>query len=150
MFDLKIPFNYVFDDSKISCRFKLDSYVTFIIGDSSTGKTFILKRIQRVIKEKSLRSKVKTNISIDKTFVCLDEHDIKEIAGLEGCIIFIDRFDMLNNAELEKMINSNKNLFVIMYRGGKCGIRTNLDNIKELTSSKSNSGRLTFELKRVL
>lgn len=110
------PIIFKLKNEEISIKLILNSRVTFIEGDSSTGKTYIFKKIYGIIKEPVLKSEYRYNFNPDKVYVCLNEVDLTYIYNKVNCIIFIDRFDFFLSDKLLNFVNTSNNIFVLSSR----------------------------------
>lgn len=134
---MEFPFTFKYSDSEMDCKIEFNGYIVLICGDSGTGKTYICNRIYAALREESLQSFIKSNISIKNIEVSLDGTNIENIYSKRNSVIFLDRVDMYLNRKLEQFINenNNNNLFVLMYRGRESSIRVRLTDMFKLKYS---------------
>lgn len=109
------PIIFKLENEEISIKLILNSRVTFIEGDSSTGKTYIFKKIYGIIKEPVLKLEYRYNFNLEKVYVCLNEADLTYIYiyNKVNSIIFIDRFDFFLSDKLLNFVNNSNNIFVL-------------------------------------
>lgn len=66
---MNFPIEFKFSDSKINVNITLQSMVTLICEDSTTGKTLIAKHIHADVQETAIRDAVKCSIDLNKVYV---------------------------------------------------------------------------------
>ena len=135
---MKYPFTYKFEEGNLSIELEIESGVTLISGDSSTGKTFICEQIKGVIIEKSLRHEVNCNFPLDDTIVISNEIEFKKAMKSTNKLIFLDKVAMYDSPELADFINKRRNTFIVMYRKMKNKFNILQREIKELNYKVEN------------
>lgn len=102
---------------KFTIDIGINSLVSIITGDSSTGKTFMLTMMQ-ILKEVGQDKIIESNIDLDDIIICSNQKDIKNLLrdtdNTIGKTIFIDRYDINYSSELNDFIETSSNRFVIM------------------------------------
>lgn len=133
------PIIFKLENEKISIKLILNSKITFIEGDSSTGKTYIFKKIYGIIKEPVLKAEYRYNFNTEKVYVCLNEADLIYMYNKVNCIIFIDRFDFFLNDKLLNFVNNSNNIFVLSSRVYDIDIKCSQNDIWYIESYKNNN-----------
>lgn len=117
--------------------FLLETNVTFIVGDSGTGKSAVFSFLQELAAE-------------DKRIRCFNYLDQKKnykstIRQSKGKLFIIDNADILLDDALRWHIATDgQNQYIIIGRN-PTGLMLNQDEIMEL-SSQTKEGRTTFKL----
>lgn len=100
-----------------SVNLELNSLINVGIGDSSTGKTFLIKQLD-ALKNLGTSKLVSSNIDLSDIVICLNKRDIDLLLKIQDELhektIFIDRYDIFATDKLNKLILSGRNRFVIM------------------------------------
>lgn len=118
--------------------FILEANVTFIVGDSGTGKSAVFSFLQELAAE-------------NKTFKCYNYLDKKAgyktaIKNAKGKLFVIDNADILLDDALRWYIATDgQNQYVLIGRN-PTGLLLEQEDIMEL-SSKTNNGKTVFTLK---
>lgn len=103
--------------NKVSMQLEIDERITFIGGDSGTGKTFIIDALIDAIKNPDI---VKSEgLILDRVKVCEDEDVVCSIPDIKGNIIFLDRYDSYSEKTKEliwKKMAMKDNTWVLMSR----------------------------------
>ena len=86
----------------------LEERLTFIGGDSGTGKTLFVKALQDLVLNPDLAEI--QGIGIDKFMVCLNEQQLPNILNCKNKIIIIDRYDIYSKKSKEQIWNKMSNL----------------------------------------
>lgn len=133
------PIIFKLESEETSIKLILNSRTTFIEGDSSTGKTYILKKIYGLIKEPVLREEYSYNFNTEKVYVCLNEADLTYIYNIVNSIIFIDRFDFFLSDKLLNFVNNSNNIFVLISRIYDIDIKCSQNDIWYIESYKKNN-----------
>ena len=98
-------------------QLEIDERITFIGGDSGTGKTFIIDALIDAIKNPDI---VKSEgLILDRVKVCEDEDVVCSIPDIKGNIIFLDRYDSYSEKTKEliwKKMAMKDNTWVLMSR----------------------------------
>lgn len=96
---------------------ELNSLISVVTGNSSTGKTFLVKMIE-LARENNGAAVIKSNININDIITCRTENDIEVLLykkdTLKGKTIFIDRYDYFHSEELNNFILSAANRIILM------------------------------------
>ena len=118
--------------------FILEANVTFIVGDSGTGKSAVFSFLQELAAE-------------NKTIKCYNYLDKKTsykaaIKNTKGKLIIIDNADILLDDDMRWHIATDgKNQYILIGRN-PTGLMLNQEDIMEL-SSKTDNGKTVFKLK---
>ena len=118
--------------------FILEANVTFIVGDSGTGKSAVFSFLQELAAE-------------NKTIKCYNYLDKKTsykaaIKKTKGKLIIIDNADILLDDDMRWHIATDgKNQYILIGRN-PTGLMLNQEDIMEL-SSKTDNGKTVFKLK---
>lgn len=118
--------------------FTLEANVTFIVGDSGTGKSAVFSFLQEMAAE-------------NKTIKCYNYLDKKTsykaaIKKTKGKLIIIDNADILLDDDMRWYIATDgKNQYILIGRN-PTGLMLNHDDIMEL-KSESRDGKTIFTLK---
>lgn len=104
-------------DNNILMALEIDERVTFIGGDSGTGKTFIIEALIDATKNPDLvRAK---GLKLNRIKVCTNEDAIYGISNVKGNIIFLDRYDNYSEKAKEliwRQMAKQDNTWVLMSR----------------------------------
>lgn len=133
------PIIFKLESEEISIKLILNSRITFIEGDSSTGKTYILKKISGIIKEPVLKAEYNYNFNTEKVYVCLNGADLTYMYNIVNSIIFIDRFDFFLSDKLLNFVNNSNNIFVLISRIYDIDIKCSQNDIWYIESYKKNN-----------
>ena len=118
--------------------FVLEANVTFIVGDSGTGKSAVFSFLQELAAE-------------NRTIKCYNYLDKKTgyktaIKNAKGKLIIIDNADiLLDDAMRWHIATDGKNQYILIGRN-PTGLLLEQEDIMEL-SSKTNNGKTVFTLK---
>ncbi len=118
--------------------FVLEANVTFIVGDSGTGKSAVFSFLQELAAE-------------NKAIKCYNYLDKKTgyksaIKNAKGKLLIIDNADILLDDDMRWHIATDgKNQYILIGRNPS-GLMLNQEDIMEL-SSKTDNGRTLFTLK---
>ena len=118
--------------------FSLEANVTFIIGDSGTGKSAVFSFLQELAAE-------------DKRIRCLNYLDQKKkyrntIKQSKGKLFIIDNADILLDDDMRwHIVTDSQNQYIIIGRN-PTGLMLNMDEIMELCS-QTKDGKTLFQLK---
>ena len=118
--------------------FTLEANVTFIVGDSGTGKSAVFSFLQELAAE-------------NKAIKCYNYLDKKTsyksaIKNTKGKLIIIDNADILLDDDMRWHIATDgKNQYILIGRN-PTGLMLNQEDIMEL-SSKTDNGKTVFKLK---
>ena len=118
--------------------FVLEANVTFIVGDSGTGKSAVFSFLQELAAE-------------NRTIKCYNYLDKKTgyktaIKNAKGKLIIIDNADILLDDDMRWHIATDgKNQYILIGRN-PTGLMLNQEDIMEL-SSKTDNGKTVFTLK---
>ena len=118
--------------------FILEANVTFIVGDSGTGKSAVFSFLQELAAE-------------NKTIKCYNYLDKKTsykaaIKNTKGKLIIIDNAEILRDDDMRWHIATDgKNQYILIGRN-PTGLMLNQEDIMEL-SSKTDNGKTVFKLK---
>lgn len=118
--------------------FVLEANVTFIVGDSGTGKSAVFSFLQELAAE-------------NRAIKCYNYLDKKTgyktaIKNAKGKLIIIDNADILLDDDMRWHIATDgKNQYILIGRN-PTGLMLNQEDIMEL-SSRTNNGKTVFTLK---
>lgn len=87
--------NIHLDLGNIIIDFNLRNRITFIGGNSGTGKTYIISLLKEYKRNKDMI--LKSNFNIDNMIFLEDESDISQLFSCNKNLIFVDRFDIYSN-----------------------------------------------------
>lgn len=128
--------------------FDIDDRITFIGGDSGTGKTFTIDALIDAVKNPDI-SNIKKSI-LDRIIVCKDEENLQSIRGCSGKIIFLDRYDIFSEkakAIMQEEMIRRDNTWIIMTRRPdftiNCGFSSN--SYKTLKTYTNDNGVQVIE-----
>ena len=118
--------------------FILEANVTFIVGDSGTGKSAVFSFLQELAAE-------------NKTIKCYNYLDKKTgyksaIKRANGKLFIIDNADILLDDDMRWYIATDWNNQYILIGRNPTGLMLNQEDIMEL-SSKTDNGKTVFKLK---
>ena len=95
----------------------LTERITFIAGDSGTGKTYIVDALDDISKNPDI-AKIE-GIKPEQIVILKDSNDVHKLSNTAGKIVFIDRYDIYTNEAKKKVwkaLSSNQGIFIIMSR----------------------------------
>lgn len=121
-----------YEDDVLCISLQLDSYKTFILGNSSTGKSFMANRLHAVKQSEGLQASAKVSFNWDRFYVCLDSRDLADMYELTDSIILLDRLDFYIDEKLSAFIRNSNNIFILISRSGVDGVNTTYENLKVL------------------
>lgn len=146
--------SYINYKSKMGIILKLliQDRITFILGDSGVGKTFLIDVLKDA--KKSPYSMKETNLPLDKLVIIDDSLNISVLNDVKnGSVVFIDKYDSFRleekEAVLKKMANTDAT-WIIMTRNPIFPVSLGVSNTsyKEL-KTKVNGNDKIFELFKV-
>lgn len=111
-----MPKDFIFKNQYVDILFPIRTNITVINGDSGSGKTYMFRYLQLAKKNAELGLDMYCNFDWGKVQIVLNEESLNLIYGLEHSIIFIDRFDILENEKLLSFIANSPNIFVLCAR----------------------------------
>lgn len=126
--------------TSFNVNFKIDNNITFIKGDSGTGKSAVFSFIEELAAEQ-------------KNIKCYNYLDLKTgyktaIKKSKNKLLVIDNADLLLDDKMREYIARDKNnQYIIIGRNPK-GLRLNYDEICELRNTK-NGEITTFSLEQM-
>lgn len=131
-------------DNKVLMILEIDERITFIGGDSGTGKTFIIEALMDATKNPDI---VKSEgLILDRIKVCASEDTTYSISNIKGNIIFLDRYDNYSE-ETKKLIwkkmAKQDNTWVLMSRNPDIPKNYGFSekSYKELKTKKASNGK---------
>lgn len=133
--------------NKVSMQLEIDERITFIGGDSGTGKTFIIDALIDAIKNPDI---VKSEgLILDRVKVCEDEDVVCSIPDIKGNIIFLDRYDSYSEKTKEliwKKMAMKDNTWVLMSRNPDIPENYGFSqkSYKELKTKKTNGKTVIY------
>ena len=133
-----------YEDENIRISIRLDSFKTFILGGSASGKTYFSEKLYKMKKYANLRQNIKLSIAWENLYVCLNEKDVDGVYSVRNSIIILDRLDFYMNEQLINFINDSNNIFILITRYGVPGVDTTHKNFKVL-KLKTSGTKLLLE-----
>lgn len=124
-----------YKDDNMQIEMTLTGSINILTGDSGTGKSYIVKKLQTQLKEKALWQFTKSTIPMSKISICTSADDLDRIYKLQGQFIIFDRFDLYANEQLIEFINTQKNVVLLISRKGYKNIRIIRQQLLVLNSS---------------
>lgn len=128
----------------------IEERITFIGGDSGTGKTLLMQAIFDA-KENSTDIELK-GIDIDKFELCFSENEVANLLTCHNKVILIDRydiFDLKTKQTLWKKMSELDNTWIIMTRNPDIpyNFGHSSSSYKEIKQKTDNNGNITLYLK---
>lgn len=125
----------------IRVELNIDQRITFIGGNSGTGRTLLIENLIDAVKNKEV-SLINRDL-LDRIIVCRDSDDLPHIKNCSNKIVFIDRYDIFTSEEKEKVskeISRQDSTWIIMTRRPniKCKYGIGIDSYKELVTKVEN------------
>ena len=135
--EFKLKYKKIIIDVQLPCGRNI------VIGDSATGKSYMISVIRAIKADPVNMHNAKCNIDLNRVAVCSTREEIESLYKLSNHLIFIDRLDIIAvdpltkkiNERFIKFINNSNNIFVLMDRGTIGGIITTREGILKLTYS---------------
>lgn len=142
--------NILIKTESFTIDLELNSLVNVISGNSSTGKTFLIKMLD-VLNEVNSSNIQESTIDINDIVICSKKKDVDMLLKLQNeyvnKTIFIDKYDIFQSEELKKFILSGKNRIVIMSHTYYDELELNTESFLVL---KYDSNSRTFTTEKML
>lgn len=104
-------------DKDTNLYLDLSERITFIAGDSGTGKTFMINALDDISKNPDLA--LIDGIVPEQLLILKNSDDIHKLDNIDKKIVFIDRYDIYSADAKKKIWNAmskNQGIYVLMSR----------------------------------
>lgn len=133
---------------KLLYKISLRNKISFLVGDSATGKSRLVEFISRYNRNKEigigLNEDIVINSDFKNIFTVESKNDLITYSNIRGSLLIVDELYMNIILQNLNIIKKSENFFLLIFRDMISNITTGIYDILELCSNKDNGYTVNY------